>query len=102
VRGSLAWQEEKRLHPPRVIREATARYRQSEDVIAQFIDECCAVGPGKQVKAGDLYKAYQDWCASSGHSVLSQTKFGKRIKRQFEITKSNHVSYLGIGLIDQP
>jgi putative DNA primase/helicase len=101
VRGCLAWQEEKRLNPPHVIREATARYRQSEDLIGQFIDECCAVGPGKEVKAGDLYKAYKDWCASNGHSSLSQTKFGKRIKRQFGDSKSNRVSYVGLDLNDQ-
>jgi putative DNA primase/helicase len=101
VEGCLAWQKDGCLRPPKIITEATAQYRQSEDVIGQFIEECCSVGPGRHVKAGDLYKAYQEWCASSGQTSVTQKKFGTRMKSLFESVKSSQVTYAGIELLPQ-
>ena len=102
VEGYLEWQEHG-LQPPESVRDATARYQESEDILGHFMDDCCITGPGKQVSAGDFYKAYSTWCDENGHKTLSGTKFGERMKERFEWKKTRtYIFYYGIGLTDRP
>ncbi len=73
VRGCLEWQQRGDLDPPGRVLAATDSYRQEEDVLAQFIADCCLVGDGLHVPAGQLYKPNADWCESGGEDPLSQT-----------------------------
>ena len=47
VRGCLDWQRHGLGEPPAVI-HATADYQSAEDVLANFIAECCVVRAGNQ------------------------------------------------------
>lgn len=58
VRGCLAWQREG-LKPPDTVMVATEQYRQDEDLMGHFINECCLISAAASVRAGQLYKAYQ-------------------------------------------
>ena len=69
------------------------------DVLGQFLDECCIRSPEARVKAGTLYKAYQEWCADNGTHAESMKAIGERLdKMDFEKKKSNGYWYLGLGL----
>lgn len=103
VRGCLAWQEHG-LGMPDAVREATGAYHAEMDILAQFLDERCIVNPLAKVKAGDLYKAYVEWCEGNGERPLSQRNFGMRLaERGFERRKSTGglFRWSGIGLADQ-
>lgn len=98
VRGCLTWQKEG-LKPPDIVRAATAKYRVEEDVIGRFLDECCLIGQSFQVKAGELYKAYREWCEVNGHRPLAGNKLGECLPEQFDQDNSGrHRFYLGLGL----
>lgn len=99
VRGCLAWQE-KGLSPPETVKEATMKYREAEDLLSQFIEERSIKGDNRQVKGGDLYKAYVDWSKEMGLLPMSGTKFGTEMKRRFDHNTKGHVFYLGLGLRD--
>lgn len=60
VRGCLEWQREG-LGMPEVIKEATKAYRTGEDVIGQFIEDCCTQDAKALTKIGDLHAAYTRW-----------------------------------------
>jgi len=98
VRGCLAWRCQG-LQPPAIVKVATEEYRGEEDTIGQFIEERCITGQQYEVKAGDLYKVYQDWAKEYGMQTMSLTAFGKRIKRKFSSRLSAGVIYEGLGLL---
>lgn len=100
VNGCLAWQREG-LNPPPSVRLATEAYQQEEDDLSQFVEECCLVGPDKEVKASDLYKTYKQWAESYGMKPTNNTVFGKRMSKRFEKRLSGGVIYSGIGLLVQ-
>lgn len=100
VHGCLQWQQ-KGLNPPPSVRLATEAYQQEEDDLSQFIEECCVVGPDKEVKASDFYKEYKQWAESYGMKPASNTVFGKRMGKRFEKRLSGGVIYSGIGLLTQ-
>jgi putative DNA primase/helicase len=98
VRGALEYQRVG-LCPPESVKAATKEYQKAEDLLAHFIDDCCTIQPGAEVKAGELYEAYRAWCDVMGHRAMSGTTFGGRIKEQCPAEKRGHVFYQGIGLL---
>jgi putative DNA primase/helicase len=99
VDGCLHYQE-KGLLPPDVVTEATEEYRQDEDTIGRFINECCQIGDSFEVKAGELYGAYKEWCETNGYRHLNQKNFGSEIKARFDSYKMQYVFYVGLKLLD--
>jgi putative DNA primase/helicase len=102
VRGCLEWQAGGLSEPP-AVSEATADYRAEMDVLADFLGERCLVDPAIRVKAGDLYRAYSEWCKDTGSHTLSMNKFGRLMtERGFLAEKSNSVAWrIGLGLKTQ-
>jgi putative DNA primase/helicase len=49
------------LGTPQAVSEATKTYRTDQDIVQQFLDECCEAGP--EFKAGKTctYAAWQGW-----------------------------------------
>lgn len=97
IRGCLAWQKGG-LAPPQVVRAATNGYRLDEDIVGHFLDECCFLSESANIRAGDLYTAYQEWCGAMGHRPVSGTRFGKDMKDRFQWIEGRHVVYSGIGI----
>lgn len=97
VKGCIEWQRQG-LNPPEEVMAAVESYIQDEDVIRQFLDEVCNIGPELSVRAGDLYKAYTSWCQDSNVRPLSNRRFGTDMKNRFKSTKTNVVSYQGVAL----
>jgi len=102
VRGCLLYQQQG-LNPPLEITAATEEYRRGEDVLADFIDECCIREDGAKEKANVLYKRYVTWYHDNiGEKERTGTWFGKQLKQKFKKTKVNGcVTYHGIALKDQ-
>jgi putative DNA primase/helicase len=99
VRGCLLWQKHG-LSPPKEITEVTEQYRRNEDLLADFIDECCIKEPGAKVRSSFLYARFVEWYHDNiGKSEPSGTWFGKQLTQKFEKTKlEGCVTYLGIAL----
>ena len=76
IAGCLAWQRDG-LNSPAKVQDDTQSYRKEQDVIGQFISECCQTGEDyMQCKASALYSAYRRWAEASEYPVLSQKRFG--------------------------
>jgi len=101
VRGCLRYQQEG-LNPPMEVTAASEEYRRGEDVLADFIDECCIREEGAKEKANILYKRYVAWYHDNiGVKEQTGTWFGKLLKQKFNKTKVNGcVTYHGICLND--
>ena len=108
VRGCLAWQAaNQKLVEPALVVDATKEYRDEQDILGNFIAECCDVAPYEhkdkmRVSAQALYFSYKQWAESSGEVVASQTVFGTRLReRGFDKRQSNGIKYFGIQLKKQ-
>lgn len=98
VRGCLAWQQ-RGLDPPAVVKDATAEYRREEDLVGDFIEECCYVDASAEVSATDFYTSFSEWWeANVSKKPLSQKKFGKIMAARFRREKAGTYRYFGVGL----
>jgi putative DNA primase/helicase len=99
VRGCLDWQREG-LRPPREVTEATEQYRRNEDILADFIDECCRKEPCAKEKSSILYARFIEWYhANIGKSEPSGSWFGRHMTQRFDKIKSDGCAvYRGIAL----
>jgi putative DNA primase/helicase len=102
VKGCLEWQRYDGLKEPAEVTQATNDYRQEMDTLRQFIDECCIRTPQAMVKAGTLYKAYQQWCEDNGSQAESLKEIGYRLDAmKFQKKESHGIWRLGLGLINE-
>lgn len=100
VKGCLQWQKEG-LNPPPIVKEATAEYKRDEDLLADFVDECCVVGPEYEVNATDLYKEFVEWWKEAiGRNAPAQKTFGRLAGKRFEKQKrGGKYKYFGLALL---
>lgn len=82
VAGCRAWRRRGALGEPEVVRLATEEYRLDEDVLKTFLEDCCIEQPLVFCPAADLYRAYQSWAKGHGEEVMSQTRFGSRLRER--------------------
>lgn len=107
VRGCLEWQRAG-LDPPAKVREATAEYRKDEDMLADFIEECCILQqPGEsdiRTPASELYDAFCEWFKVniSSKKTVSQKAFGKMMLEKFQRERKGGIYYYyGISVSSQ-
>ena len=101
VRGCLAWQEQG-LSIPESVRLATDRYRDEEDKLLLFMQECCLIKPEATVKAGTLFEAYRAWYDANHFSGrgMNGRAFGEEMSKRFTRVEVNgRRMYRGIGLL---
>ncbi|HBJ75261.1 MAG TPA: DNA primase [Syntrophaceae bacterium] len=99
VRGCLLWQRDGLCPPPEVIEEGR-KYQRDEDLLTDFIDECCVREPGAREKAAALYARFVEWYhLNHGKKEWTGTTFGKQLAQKFDKAKSSGcVVYRGIML----
>jgi putative DNA primase/helicase len=81
VEGCLAWRSHG-LQPPAAVTQATREYRDNEDVIGAFLDECCIPAPGKHVHIGPLHQEFQAWADRNGEHPMSKRTFGDALEER--------------------
>ncbi|MES0385027.1 MAG: phage/plasmid primase, P4 family [Hyphomicrobium sp.] len=102
-RGCQEWQRQG-LAAPESVKIATAEYQERQDLIQQFMAECCDRGAGLEMELGEGYKAFNEWCRNSGiyRPDTTRTRFTQRVKTILsapEIRKSGSRRYVtGIDL----
>lgn len=101
VRGCLAWQQDG-LQPPEEVQAAVREFRASEDVVGQFVRDCCAVGSADfTVKFSELYTALDRWCEDTGNNRPGKKTVAQWLQDNgLEQYHSGVVRYRGIGLAD--
>jgi putative DNA primase/helicase len=98
--GILAWAVEgarewfkNGLGDPETVKAATKAYRREEDLLADFVEARCIVGPEHSASSGDLYEAYRAWTEGEGIRPWAKNRFGRRL------TEAGYESDRGISRI---
>lgn len=104
VRGCLEWQAHG-LNPPEVVSQATLEYRNSEDLLLQFVEERCITGPNYETAAQALYNAYKAWAMDNNLKPMSGTAFGRKMGEKYNkirkrFSSNPSTAYEGIGIIE--
>ena len=64
-----------KLKIPQCVSEAISHYRENNDWLSMFIDDCCEVDPSYTQKSGEFYQEYRAYCARNGEYTRSTTDF---------------------------
>ena len=64
-----------RLAVPECVQAAIKQYRENNDWLSSFLEECCEVDKAYTQKSGELYQEYRTYCARNGEYTRSTTDF---------------------------
>jgi putative DNA primase/helicase len=94
--GCLRWQCEG-LKTPRCVAQATADYRNEEDIIGQFLEETTTETTTGRVLQSELFRSYLSWAHQSGikHPLTTKTFNRKIAERPLCKLKSHGGRYWG-------
>jgi putative DNA primase/helicase len=79
VDGCLAWQSEG-LKPPAAVTTATESYFDSQDVLGDWLDECCDVGANYTAIGADLFAEWKSWAEARNEFVGSRKAFTQKLE----------------------
>lgn len=99
VRGCLEFQEIG-LKRPAAVKAAVDEYKKEEDIIGDFIAECCIEGDDYSVGATQVYDRFVTWWhVNVSNREPKMRRFGSLFSKRFEKKKSGTVRYVGVGLL---
>lgn len=89
------------IEEPNVVLEACKRYKNENDWLHQFINECCKLGEDEKVSSGELYLKYRDYAWHRNEYVRPSNDFKAAMELAgFKTTHPhNKVIYHGIRLL---
>lgn len=64
-----------KIDPPKKVREAIKHYKESNDWLGNFLDECCELDSSYIAKSGEVYNEYRIFCTRTGEYIRSTTDF---------------------------
>ncbi|MGG0360364.1 phage/plasmid primase, P4 family [Bacillus tropicus] len=83
IDGCMKWQQDG-LKEPKVVAEATGKYKDDMDILAPFLDEICYVDERENesimIEAKELYNTYERWCFNSGERSLGNRSFYRMLE----------------------
>ena len=63
------------LAVPPVVQAAVADYRENQDWLSDFLDECCVLDDTALESSSDVYRTYREYCTEMGEYVRSTKDF---------------------------
>lgn len=80
VRGCRSWMKEGLGDPPEIT-QANAAWREHDDPLKEFLEDCCEVGADRWVRNSDLSGAYAWWCKQNRERFpLGRASFHDRVQ----------------------
>lgn len=87
------------LEPPADMTKEVMDYRTEQDVVQNWVDERCQLGPREYAKASALYTDFVAWAKANNEFVMSNTMFGRNLAKKFERKQlSSGKVYYGIAI----
>jgi putative DNA primase/helicase len=90
IRGCLDWQRVG-LRMPASIKQATQRYQEESDILAEFFEDRCVFEPGAWVPTANLFSAYMTWARDRGEKYpLQRGSFCARLSKVPGLTSTRN------------
>jgi putative DNA primase/helicase len=62
------------------VSDETDLYRSEQDMIRDFLEDCCQIGRMETTTVNDLYEVYQQWCTKENERPQAKKTFGSSLK----------------------
>lgn len=69
------------LDLPESLRGPVRKYERDNDVVLQFLEECCEYNVDEKIQCKALYHQYKVWARSNGYYQLSSKKFFAEVEK---------------------
>ena len=83
---------------PKVVRDAIQKYKENNDWLSHFLDDCCEVGDDFEAKSGEFYNAYRSYCLQMGEYTRSTTDFYSALESTGVVRKCTRTGVIIYGL----
>ena len=83
---------------PRVVQDAIQKYKENNDWLAHFLDDCCEVGDDFEAKSGEFYNAYRSYCLQMGEYTRSTTDLYSALESTGVVRKRTRTGVIIYGL----
>jgi putative DNA primase/helicase len=64
-----------KIQIPKCVADAIHRYRENNDWLSSFLEECCEINSTYKEKSGEFYQEYRAYCLRTGEWTRSTTDF---------------------------
>lgn len=90
VEGCLDWRKRGLRDTPASVKLATSEYQEEEDILGNWLLECCILSFNNRELANELHSNYKKWCEINGFLNMNSNMFGRSMsERGFIKKKSN-------------
>lgn len=84
-----------KLEKPKVVRDAIAKYKEDNNWLGEFLEECCEIDKTYIEKSGQLYSEYRAFCIRTGAYARSTTDFYNALSSEkFQRRRSKKGSFI--------
>jgi putative DNA primase/helicase len=86
IEGCLEWQRIG-LYPPKAVTDATDSYLESEDVLGEWIDECCIRDANAWESSTALFNSWKGWAVGREQWIGSENTFSAKLEDRGEFKR---------------
>ena len=80
VTEAYKWVDDFGFTVPKSSLAAAKAWRIEADQVAQFVEECCVLDSGNEIRIGDLYRDFNQWADAAGvKSRVTKKSFSQRL-----------------------
>lgn len=100
VRGALAYQKQG-MAPPGDVRAAREDYKSDMDLLAEWLDECCEIGPSLVASNAQLWASWEGFAKARGELrfIASAKSLGRRLQSKGMVPTRGEAGLRGRGLV---
>lgn len=93
VQGAVEWYKlgKAGLQETKTSRSIKSTHRAELDDVQAWIDDYCTKQEGYFCSNATLYRSYENWCRSNGHTPKLAKRFGQTLKRKGFVDGRQHV-----------
>lgn len=90
VEGALAYQAQG-LNQVGAVKAAREAYREQMDLLSEWLEECCEIGPTYEVESSHLWKSWEEYAKNRGllTYVKNSVALGRRLDARFPAGKGS-------------
>ena len=64
-----------KIAQPGWVQDAIQKYKENNDWLSHFLEDCCEIDPSYEAKSGEVYNTYRSYCNQMGEYARSTTDF---------------------------
>ena len=95
LKGYQAWKKDG-LQIPKSLIHATNVFRDENDLLGQWLEDCCTVGQGLSEAKARLYHNYTRWAENCGYHPLTQNSFSRSLRERGFLIASDKRTIKGL------